>query len=73
MSKKILSTSIIQAVANNIRRLRNITSEIQPKNFDEELKKVFSLDSHLMRQVSEKVKEQFGVELEAEVKRLGEF
>ena len=53
MSKKILSTSIIQAVANNIRRLRNITSEIQPKNFDEELKKVSSLDSHLMRQVSE--------------------
>lgn len=53
MSKKILSTSIIQAVANNIRRLRNTTSEIQPKNFDEELKKVSSLDSHLMRQVSE--------------------
>ena len=53
MSKKILSTSIIQAVADNIRRLRNITSELQPKNFDEELKKVSSLDSHLMRQVSE--------------------
>lgn len=53
MSKKILSTSIIQAVADNIRRLRNITSEIQPKNFNEELKKVSSLDNHLMRQVSE--------------------
>lgn len=53
MSKKILSTSIIQAVADNIRRLRNITSEIQPKSFDEELKKISSLDNHLMRQVSE--------------------
>ena len=29
--------------------------------------------AELMRQVSLKVKEQFGVELEAEVKRLGEF
>lgn len=29
--------------------------------------------AELMKQVSEKVKEQFGVELEAEVKRLGEF
>ena len=53
MSKKILSTSIIKSVADNIRRLRNITSEIQPINFDEELEKVSSLDSHLMRQVSE--------------------
>ena len=53
MSKKILSTSIIQAVADNIRRLRNITSELQPKNFDEELKKVSSLDSHLMKKNTE--------------------
>ena len=29
--------------------------------------------AELMKQVSAKVKEQFGVELEAEVKRLGEF
>lgn len=53
MSKKILSTSIIQAVADNIRRLRNITSELQPKNFDEELKKVSSLDSHLIKKNTE--------------------
>lgn len=64
MSKKILSTSIIQAVADNIRRLRNITSELQPKNFDEELKKVSSLDSHLMRQVSE---------IYSEVERIPEY
>ena len=29
--------------------------------------------AELMKQVSAKVKEQFGVELEAEVKRIGEF
>lgn len=53
MNHKLINTSILEGIANQIRRIKQTSNKYQPINFDEELEKVSSLDSHLMRQVSE--------------------
>lgn len=47
MSKKIISTYILDNVAKHIRRLKKTDTKYQPAQFDEELSKISSLDNHL--------------------------